>query len=222
MGALHVNGQKATGVNITLADGVFIDTDNVIEAITINAGSTAYSEYSYTAIQDCYINWQISSVASEPVPRIYLNDEPIYMSQVNSSIFRDGCMVKKGQVLKFTGLGVYAGFTVYGIQQGSTAPYQVNYSTDEQVIGTWIDGSTLYERTIELSSTVATTANNWTTISGVTITDEDVIVKTEVYLGADKTMASAGFGKVDNGVFEYFNTIRLAIDKIVIQYTKSS
>lgn len=98
----------------------------------------------------------------------------------------------------------------------------VIYSTEEREIGVWVNGKPLYERTIELSSTVATTANSWTTISGVTITDEDVIVKTEVYLGADETMASAGFGKVDNGAFKYFNTIQLAIDKIVIQYTKTT
>lgn len=35
----------------------------------------------------------------------------------------------------------------------------VHYSTDEQVIGTWIDGSTLYERSFDLSSVTLTNAS---------------------------------------------------------------
>jgi len=38
----------------------------------------------------------------------------------------------------------------------------VNYSTDEQVVGTWIDGATLYEKTVR--STVTPSESTWTTI----------------------------------------------------------
>lgn len=41
---------------------------------------------------------------------------------------------------------------------GTTA--QINYSTEEQVIGTWIDGKTLYQKTYDITG-IALTANIW-------------------------------------------------------------
>lgn len=40
-----------------------------------------------------------------------------------------------------------------------------HYSTDEQIVGTWVDGSTLYEKTYEITSSLALTANTWTQTS---------------------------------------------------------
>lgn len=40
----------------------------------------------------------------------------------------------------------------------------LNYSTDEQVVGTWIDGRNIYQKTIELSSEKTISNNNWTSI----------------------------------------------------------
>lgn len=37
-----------------------------------------------------------------------------------------------------------------------------NYSTDEQVVGTWIDGSTIYEKTFDLGSDVVIKYDTWT------------------------------------------------------------
>ena len=45
----------------------------------------------------------------------------------------------------------------------------IHYSTDEQVIGTWIDGSTLYQKTIDLGSDTNIAHNQWTT-TGKSIT----------------------------------------------------
>lgn len=39
----------------------------------------------------------------------------------------------------------------------------VHYSTDEQVIGTWIDGNTLYEKTFDLGSSVEVSSGSWYT-----------------------------------------------------------
>lgn len=36
--------------------------------------------------------------------------------------------------------------TIYGVSGGGSSGH--NYSTTEQVVGTWVDGSTLYEKTI--------------------------------------------------------------------------
>lgn len=45
----------------------------------------------------------------------------------------------------------------------------VHYSTDEQIIGTWVDGSTIYERVFVLGSELNISCSSWTTttITGV-------------------------------------------------------
>lgn len=42
------------------------------------------------------------------------------------------------------------------IEQGGGEDSQHHYSTDEQVVGTWIDGSTLYEKTFEFTPSYGT------------------------------------------------------------------
>lgn len=131
-----------------------------------------------------------------------------------SDVDIDSSTLAAGQTLVYNG-------TSRKFENGSASGSSHSYSTTEQAVGTWIDGKTIYERTIELSSSAVTTANQWTTISGVTLTNEDAILKTEVYLSADKSQ-KVGFGKNNNGDFQYFDTIQLSIDKITIQYTKTS
>jgi hypothetical protein len=42
------------------------------------------------------------------------------------------------------------------ISNTQTQP-SVNYSTEEQVVGTWIDGKPLYQKTFEITNTISTT-----------------------------------------------------------------
>ena len=111
---------------------------------------------------------------------------------------------------------------VNGKQVSGGGGSEHNYSTTEQAVGTWIDGSTIYEKTFILPSQVTTVANSWSTITGLTLSgNENIIVSTEVYLANDKS-CKVGFGKNDNGIFKYFDTIALLIDQVTIRYTKSS
>ena len=43
-----------------------------------------------------------------------------------------------------------------------------NYSTDEQIVGTWIDGSTIYEKVIDFGSDTNISQTQWvpTTLTG--------------------------------------------------------
>ena len=41
----------------------------------------------------------------------------------------------------------------------------VHYSTSEQIVGTWIDGSTLYEKTIDFGEDISISSSGWTTTS---------------------------------------------------------
>ena len=50
---------------------------------------------------------------------------------------------------------------------GSWTPQGVpthHYSTDEQIVGTWVDGKTLYEKTFQLNSNFSLSNNTWTNI----------------------------------------------------------
>lgn len=50
-----------------------------------------------------------------------------------------------------------------------------HYSTDEHVVGTWIDGSTLYEKTAILPEEIEVHQTNWTA-TGLYISDGDFVV----------------------------------------------
>lgn len=54
----------------------------------------------------------------------------------------------------------------------------VNYSTTEQIVGTWIDGRPVYENTISISR-LAFPSNQWTWFS--LSFDGDFIIDSEVY-----------------------------------------
>lgn len=56
--------------------------------------------------------------------------------------------------------------------EGITLPHA--YSTTEQIVGYWLDGSPIYEKTIEFQSAVTINANSWS--NNVYTNDEDIIV----------------------------------------------
>lgn len=49
----------------------------------------------------------------------------------------------------------------------------VNYSTEEQIIGAWIDGKPIYQKTIVLSSETTVSNNDWTS-TGITASSLDI------------------------------------------------
>lgn len=115
---------------------------------------------------------------------------------------------------------------------GSWTPQGVpthHYSTDEQVIGTYL-GDTLYEKTwTNLNVTMVISGGNWQEISDVDLTGVDVIVDSKVWrqggTGLVKTnnVAEAGVSLNQKLQFSYFNSnFGGTIKVITLQYTKSS
>ena len=108
---------------------------------------------------------------------------------------------------------------------GSWTPQGVpthHYSLDEHIIGTWIDGSTLYEKTFDLGSDLVVPYNSWVSL-GITL-DANKIIET-------KTTATVGSfqGNIlmynDNGTWKGTsprNNDGSYVRYLTVQYTKSS
>lgn len=68
--------------------------------------------------------------------------------------------------------GATGSFTGNVSANGVSLPHK--YSETEQVVGYWIDGSPIYEKTIVLPSAVTINANNWN--NNVYTNDEDIVI----------------------------------------------
>ena len=96
-----------------------------------------------------------------------------------------------------------------------------DYSTDEQVVGTWIDGSTIYEKTYELSSELQISNTAWTSTS-ITMTGIDKILGVEIY-GASNYQGS-GLANISNSTLQLQTTRNATAycKYFTIKYTKAS
>lgn len=100
----------------------------------------------------------------------------------------------------------------------------VHYSTDEQVIGTWIDGSTIYGKLFELQNSLLINADSWgdTPISN---TDKAVIVNVKLWDTDGSIFTQVGANR-DNqlGYVQILNSrnAAISINKIYLEYTKTS
>lgn len=105
---------------------------------------------------------------------------------------------------------------------------EIHYSTTEQRIGTWIDGSPVYERTFTGLST-NTNGTSWVTIPEIDISEWGEIIDTKIYRNMNNKYAAlpiAEFGKISSSnniaitvVSSVFNsTITMAI----CRYTKTT
>ena len=95
------------------------------------------------------------------------------------------------------------------------------YSTEEKVIGKWIDGRYVYEKIVPFSATL--NSNVWTSIPEV-INDKEILIKV---CGINPLYAySTLFGNIDKSLYsnvQVWNMRNYAIDVnyILIQYVKS-
>lgn len=96
----------------------------------------------------------------------------------------------------------------------------VHYSTTEQVIGTWIDGKPIYQRTWDFVSTNIINENTWTNLFSNDI-DIDKITMNETLDDEGRSNKVAYCG-VRNGYVAVYSTYATNIQTITIQYTKSS
>ena len=97
-----------------------------------------------------------------------------------------------------------------------------NYSTTEQVIGTWIDGSTLYECTYDLGSDLTLQDSTWTDSGVVTPTNANRCIKAEgIQSNGTSTCIMASVTSTNISVQSTKNSGD-SIRYLTIQYTKTS
>ena len=105
--------------------------------------------------------------------------------------------------------------------QGS---YAHHYSTDEQIIGTWIDGSTLYERTFKPTTAMSIPVNGTWYNTNININYVNKIVEATVgndtwVMGVFSVFKNSNLLYITSGGAMGSNT--LSVNRITIRYTKS-
>lgn len=111
---------------------------------------------------------------------------------------------------------------VIGIKYGSGGTSGYNYSTTEQVVGTWIDGSTIFERSYAITNQNISTG--WTVlVSSISI---DKFISGEVCIssgGYDYTWNALYYNNGNIAVYNFLGgAIQSANGYVTIRYTKSS
>ena len=105
-----------------------------------------------------------------------------------------------------------------------------NYSTDETVVGQWIDGKPIYQKTIELSSAITASSNTWadTGITGASLNIDKFVGQNAVAI--DNTASSGSYISFPVYVAIVSNNIKLLqtrteqhqIKIFTLQYTKTT
>lgn len=102
-----------------------------------------------------------------------------------------------------------------------------HYTTDEQIIGTWVDGKPLYEKTFTGLSQ-ATNGADWVTVQGVNIPSIKDLINTTAWAsgggGEQIKMALAECSAVSEGVrvTVISSAWNRTINKMTVQYTKTT
>lgn len=106
-----------------------------------------------------------------------------------------------------------------------------HYSTEEQVVGTWIDGATLYEKTIYKSS-ITLAMSSVTAVENLTSLNIDTFVGCEMVkfiVDGNINVTDGLMGVHYNSTTKYLNVQERYLDRnitgelsLTIRYTKSS
>lgn len=188
-------------------DYAFVREGVVELSATSKFGVSAYSGGTYIDANDCKIYATLSS------------NEILFDYRVGATV--------AGKIAKvtvcYTKTTDQAGSGIY-TPQGQLA---VHYSTDEHVIGTWIDGKTLYEKTLEFNN-LAVAVNDWTNLNAG-LSNIRQMVSTKSYYNWGNTRwsdASAYFRLMYDNQNLYYYTTNITSGVInayvTIQYTKTT
>ena len=112
---------------------------------------------------------------------------------------------------------------VYDKEKGkwtNTTKYH-NYSTEEQIIGTWIDGKPIYEAVIDIGDVFIANANTWTLLPIFPQNVKCVIKFVGIQQDGDAYNTWNLNASNSGDVFNYRSNI-VQITQYIIQYTKTT
>lgn len=97
------------------------------------------------------------------------------------------------------------------------------YSTDEHVVGTWIDGTKVYEIAVQLENTIVLRANTWTNLVSMSSMGADKIISCQLYDGIFTKPYGDYLSDVGDGYFKIYKTApEWSIKSYIIRYTKTT
>ena len=131
-----------------------------------------------------------------------------------SDVDIDSSTLAAGQTLIYNGISGK-------FENGSASGSSHSYSTTEQVVGAWIDGSTIYEKTFTSLSISAGTSWVDTGIS-LSANSMDKLIKCDARDSRQSFPASVGTINNDENVGIYLFVNNRTITTLTIQYTKTS
>lgn len=160
-------------------------------------------------------------------------DEPIFARQYDgdfANVVNEIELLDANGATNLNDLNVSGNAVVNGDIQANGVKLPHAYSTTEQLIGFWIDGSPLYERVIELSSDVSLSANTWS--SGITISTENInVIKAESFYFSSTENVVDFWGFIasqtnpsDHTQIRLYNSrdVSCLVNVLIIQYIKES
>lgn len=119
-GAFYANGHRVAGCNLTINNGMFIDTENVIVAKTSYTPST----FSYTATEDCALYIEIPAKGGYSTFLLIDGKEVqgVNLAGSGTNYLIATVLLKEGQTATLSSSSfpsVTPDYAVYGIQEGA-------------------------------------------------------------------------------------------------------
>lgn len=131
-----------------------IDTSNVIYELTSSVEGTEW-----VATEDCYFIGEL--VASNNTASLWIDGVQVAVNfDTSTSSIYFPIFILKGQTIKYFAVSnnlIRTG-KLYGLKKSENILHE--YSTEEKVVGKWIDGKPLYEKTFS-SITITNNADNF-------------------------------------------------------------
>ena len=134
----------------------------------------------------------------------------------------------------YTGTYITINYTKTTDQPGSgkyvpSGALAIHYSTDEQIIGTWIDGKPLYQKVVDCGN--KNLSSSWTTLCTISNVDTPVsleILRSEETTYKDTLLTNGGFNAVfdNSGAVKIRYTVSSTYNAgsyiVIVKYTKTT
>lgn len=98
----------------------------------------------------------------------------------------------------------------------------LNYSTEEKIVGKWIDNKFIYEKTIILSSPVTLSYNTWVTINEIPSSNYDTVIELKILTPRGIMAVLADTKDNPISLFSPYNSGSAIVNGVIIRYTKIS